>query len=198
MRLFSPEAFRAAFLKLMGCTYQEIGSLYDLAPRSVKYHVKAIKQRYPQIEEFFLKEVKEIPQEMTEKIELATALTTKFMQTLRENIQREEQTQNTSQQNTSQIQQSKVPTVLLEAIDRSVSTYYQKEDTSEFETEEDEKVKEEKVQPKKDIWLYIALTFAVFGMIFSLKGRKVEKNEKRIPAERRIGRRIIRLSQMGV
>ncbi len=186
MRLFSLEAFRAFFLKLMGCTYQEIGLQYDLAPRSIKYHIKAIKRTYPDAEKFFLSNVTDVPTTMKEKVKLATELAEAYIKHIPEKLKSPEsppETQVTTEQpvqvetfpatvsTSAQISQPKIstslPTVLLEAIDRSVSAYYEKSDdiTPEL-VEEEQQPKEPEEKPKtQDKTLYLALIFGL-GLLF--------------------------------
>jgi len=213
VKLFSLEAFRAFFLKLMGCTYQEIGSLYDLSPRSIKYHVQVIKRSYPQAEKYFLENIVEVPQQMEEKVKLATNLAEDFIKQIKlpkEPEIKELSTQTTAlppameQTTNAAFTPSKTPTILLEAIDKSTSTFYQQtmDIEKDFEREDREKVKQEEEKGifklKEDFLFILALVALVFGMVMMTKKDTTPVVISQPQPQPQPQRRIIRLSTMGV
>ncbi|MCD6384357.1 hypothetical protein J7M23_01130 [Candidatus Sumerlaeota bacterium] len=219
MKLFSLEAFRAFFLKLLGCTYQEIGALHDLAPRSIKYHVQAIRSSYPDAKNFFLEKVTEVPEKKEEKVRLATKLAQEYLDRFHQKIKQFSEHSEPSQppQQIQQIQPtassppqstpsqpvSQVPQLLLEAIDRSVSTYYEKQqqDISNLEFE-----KEEQPQPSKQddkIFLIIILITFAFTLPFvfltaSSKSKNSQPSQQQPFHQQFAQRKILRLSQLGI
>lgn len=167
------QAIQAYFLHRMGIPYKQIADILGGSPATHKFHAYMIRKSLPEIDEFYDKNVMSIPSSLDEQIKLAHELAEKFKISLEKE---EDSTPEKPDEHTTQ--SSAMPTLLLEAIDRSVSTVWHTQDTSYLEEEEE---KEEKKKPKRD-WFNLFTTLGLFGL-FGLILTMINKNKREeIPA----------------
>ena len=165
------QAIQAYFLHRMGIPYKQIADILGGSPATHKFHAYMLRKSLPEIDEFYDKNVLSIPSSLEEQIKLAHELAEKFKLSL----EKEDSTPEKKEEHTAQ--SSAMPTLLLEAIDRSVSTVWHTQDTSYLEEEE----KEEKKKPKRD-WFNLFATLGLFGL-FGLILTMINKNKREeIPA----------------
>ncbi len=175
MQLLSKDSICATFLKQLGMTYKEIADVYDIAPNTAKYHIYMVKKNYPDIEEYFFSNVLEVPESKEDKIRLAKELTEKFIQSKKQ----------AAQENLNQPQESMkstYPTLLLSAIDKSVSTYYERVETKEFEDQVEEEHKSQSKIIDKNTYILIAIfSVGIITVIIILLSKKKEENSPSHP-----------------
>lgn len=167
------QALQAYFLHRMGVPYKQISSILGGAPATHKFRSYILRKSIPQIDEFYDKNVISIPSSLEEQVKLAHELAEKFKLEIGEKEEGKKEKE-TSVKEDQTIQDASMPTLLLEAIDRSVSTFWHEQDTSDLEEEEEDQ-KEEK--PRRfDLLTTFGFIGGLFGL-FSLLLTMINKNK---------------------
>ena len=161
------QAIQAYFLHRMGIPYKQIADILGGAPATHKFRAYVLRKSLPEIDEFYDKSVLSIPSSLEEQIKLAHELAEKFKISMEG---KEESTPDTTQEKE---HTTSMPSLLLEAIDKSVSTVWHTQDTSYLEEDEE---KEEKKKPKRD-WFNLLTTLGLFGL-FGAVLMMINKNKR--------------------